>query len=73
MNTFDCLIPVPQRVEFSDKDFLTIAEIKNFYIDNFFVDFIGEIDFAPFVDVGRGIAANFFPFCKDTFVGVVYI
>jgi hexosaminidase len=43
MNTFDCLIPVPQRVEFSDKDTLTIAEIKNFYIDDFFVDFIGEI------------------------------
>ena len=44
MNTFDCLIPVPQRVDFSDKDTLTIAEIKNFYIAGAFCDFTAEIE-----------------------------
>ncbi len=43
MNTFNCMIPAPLKVDFSNTDTLALNKVKTFYADNAFADLKNDI------------------------------
>lgn len=42
-NSFDCLIPAPQRIDVDEKNFLKISDINTFFIEDVFDGFANDI------------------------------